>query len=118
MKKNNFANVLIPLNGLNIVPKYTKEDTKPLALSSSPDSLRFDSNFESGNLLYAYRMETNQIETYDLIMQNDINTKGHNQWFYFKVFNLKRHHRVRFNIVNFIKGESMFSYGVKPLTFS
>ncbi len=51
-------------------------------------------------------------------MQNDINTKGHNQWFYFKVYNMKKHHKIRLNIVNFIKSQSMFSYGIKPLAFS
>lgn len=36
-------------------------------------------------------------------MQNDINTKGYNQWFYFKLHNTKKHNRIRLNIVNFIK---------------
>lgn len=40
----------------------------------------FDSNFESGNLLYAYRVSNSE---YDLILQNDTNTKGYNQWFYY-----------------------------------
>ena len=50
-------------------------------------SVKFDSHFESGNLLYVYKNtdERNTIETYDLILQNDINTRGHNQWFYFKI---------------------------------
>lgn len=40
----------------------------------------FDSRFECGNLLYAYRVNENE---YDLVLQNDTNTKGYNQWFYF-----------------------------------
>lgn len=82
------------------------------------ETVRFDSHFECGNLLYAYRSSEGPVETYDLILQNDINTKGHTQWFYFKVHNSKSHNRVKFNIVNFNKAESMFSYGIKPLVFS
>lgn len=59
-----------------------------------------------------------KIETYDLILQNDTNTRGHNQWFYFRVSNKKISNRIRFNIINFVKNSSFFSYGIKPLIFS
>lgn len=49
--------------------------------------LRFDSQFESGNLHAAYRVGPNE---YDLMMQNDTNSKGHTQWFYFSVENTVR----------------------------
>ena len=49
-------------------------------------------------------------------MQNDINTRGHNQWFYFKMTNTKKNQKVKINIVNFVKNDSLFSYGLKPLT--
>jgi len=80
----------------------------------------FDSHFESGNLLYVFKNNnrTNTIDTFDLILQNDVNTKGHNQWFYFKVQNTKKNQKVRFNIVNLVKKESLFSYGLKPLVYS
>lgn len=35
--------------------------------------IKFDSNFESGNLFCAFENSTDQ---YDLILQNDINTRG------------------------------------------
>lgn len=111
----------MPLNGVNILLNLgnaNKKTEQTNFYSSTPDSIRFDSHFESGNLLYAFRRESNEIETYDLIMQNDVNTKGHNQWFYFKVTSMKKHNKIKFNIVNFIKDQSMFSYGIKPLTFS
>jgi len=38
------------------------------------DSLEFDSIFESGNLALAIKVSENE---YDLILQNDVNTKGH-----------------------------------------
>lgn len=46
-------------------------------------SLQFDSVFESGNLAVALR--SSECE-YDLILQNDINTKGHTQC---KLLNIK-----------------------------
>lgn len=44
--------------------------------------LSFDSVFESGNLCIA--LKVNELE-YNLLLQNDINTNGHTQWFYYKV---------------------------------
>jgi len=51
-------------------------------------------------------------------MQNDTNTYGHNQWFFFRALSQKSHQTVKFNIVNFIKNDSLFNYGLKPLTYS
>ena len=58
------------------------------------------------------------MEVYDLILQNDTNTKGHNIWFNFKVTNTKKNFRVKFNIVNMTKKEALFCYGIKPMVFS
>jgi hypothetical protein len=44
--------------------------------------LIFDSRFENGNLRRAIKV--NNVE-YNLWLENDVNTKGHTQWFYFKV---------------------------------
>jgi hypothetical protein len=66
-----------------IVPYY-----KNLADDESENTLEFDSVFESGNLAIA--LKVSDIE-YNLLLQNDINTNGHTQWFYFKVkSNLKK----------------------------
>lgn len=46
------------------------------------EELRFDSNFESGNLDMV--VKTNPWE-YDLYMRVDTNTRGHHQWFYFGI---------------------------------
>ena len=51
-------------------------------------------------------------------MQNDINTKGHTQWFYFRVKNTRAKHSVRFNILNYSKSDSMFNYGMKIVIYS
>jgi len=44
--------------------------------------LIFDSRFENGNLRRAIKVSNVE---YNLFMENDFNTRGHNQWFYFKV---------------------------------
>ena len=48
-------------------------------------SLLFDSMFESGNLDMVVQIKEHE---YDLYMRVDSNTRGHHQWFYFKVMNL------------------------------
>lgn len=35
-------------------------------------------------------------------MQNDTNTYGYSQWFYFSVRNMKKEEHYRFKIVNFV----------------
>ena len=46
------------------------------------NTLLFDSIFESGNLALAIKVSDKE---YNCLLQNDINTNGHTQWFYFKV---------------------------------
>lgn len=40
--------------------------------------------------------------TYDLVLQNDINTRGFTQWFNFKVQNKRNNFVAKFNIVNLV----------------
>ena len=80
----------------------SKQDVQyPLQVKTSndPKSLVFDSAFESGNLFAAFRVKENE---YDLILQNDINTKGNTQWFFFSVGNTVKNTVVKFNIVNLV----------------
>lgn len=51
-------------------------------------TLVLDSLFEGGNLRCAFK-EKKEPNTYVLFMQNDTNTYGYNQWFYFSVRNAK-----------------------------
>ena len=51
-------------------------------------------------------------------MQNDTNTLGHTQWFYFKVTNPRAGVPVKFNILNYNKPDSMFNYGMKVSVYS
>ena len=62
-----------------------------------------------------YQKEFNE---YDLILQNDINTKGNTQWFFFSVKNVPKNTVVKFNLVNMSKNDSLFNFGMKPMAFS
>lgn len=51
-------------------------------------------------------------------MQNDINTKGNTQWFYFRIKNVPRQRNIKINIVNLRKPDSLFNYGLMPCLYS
>jgi cytosolic carboxypeptidase protein 2/3 len=51
-------------------------------------------------------------------MQNDINTNGHTQWFFYQVKNTRRNLSVTFNIMNYTKPDSLFNYGMKVSIYS
>jgi len=55
---------------------------------------------------------------YDLVLQNDINTNGHTQWFFFRASNTFKGMKVKFNLVNLAKPDSLYNYGMKILNFS
>lgn len=75
----------------------------------------FESRFESGNLHWAYKVNDGD---YNLLLQNDVNTQGHTQWFFFRVSNTKKGHSVRYNMLNLAKPDSLFNHGMKPLIYS
>lgn len=97
----------------NKTPLMTERGKERTLVCRPP--IDFNSNFESGNLYKVYQREFNE---YDLILQNDINTKGNNQWFFFSVKNVPKNTNVKFNIVNLSKRFSLFEYGMKPAVFS
>lgn len=90
-----------------ILPYYT-----PLP---GDKTLVFESRFESGNLSMAIKASN---EEYNLVLQNDINSKGNTQWFYFQIKNTTAGLDARFNIVNFTKRDSLYNFGMKILIFS
>ena len=69
---------------------------------------------------------------YDLFLRSDLHTPGHTQWFYYAVSNTHPAPlvrlaeqgvqvppvRVRFNIVNLTKPDSLFNMGMKPVVYS
>ena len=68
---------------------------------SEQGGLVFDSKFECGNLACAFQSVANSCH-YDLFMQNDTNTRGYNQWFYFSIRGMQKGVTYRLNIVNFV----------------
>ena len=67
--------------------------------------LRFDQNFECGNLDSVYIHNTQE---YNLLMKVDTNTKGNMYWFMFKVYNFKVGLKYKFNICNFTRSMDKF----------
>ena len=57
----------------------------PAAASLPADALHFDAQFESGNLRRAVQVAP---FAYDLVLNCDVNTRGHTQWFFFRVRNM------------------------------
>jgi hypothetical protein len=78
-------------------------------------TLVFESRFESGNLELAVKVSDSE---YNLVLQHDTNTAGNTQWFFFRVSNTVKDLKVRFNIVNLGKGDSLFNYGMRVMVFS
>ena len=64
------------------------------------DVLLIDTVFESGNLLRADRITPSE---YRLYMQVDTNTRGHQQWFYYRVRNTLKNRKYVFKLMNFTK---------------
>ncbi|XP_071401439.1 cytosolic carboxypeptidase 4-like, partial [Centroberyx affinis] len=87
----------------------------PQCLSDRPDSLRFFSKFECGNLRKAIQVRRYE---YDLILNADANCSQHTQWFYFEVSNMVANVPYRFNIINCEKTNSQFNYGMQPVLYS
>ena len=55
---------------------------------------------------------------YNLLLQNDINTNGYSQWFFFKVSNTEKGHKCRFNILNQYKMNNLYKMGMKIIVYS
>lgn len=81
---------------------HVKTKKEQLKQQYGENALVFDSMFESGNLLQAEK-SPNLENTYNLYMQVDTNTRGHQQWFYFKAKGGRKGVDYTFNIMNFTK---------------
>ncbi|XP_068882190.1 cytosolic carboxypeptidase 4 [Aphelocoma coerulescens] len=81
----------------------------------APGCLTFFSKFESGNLRKA--IQVREFE-YDLIMNADVNSSQHHQWFYFEVCDMRSAVPYRFNIINCEKFNSQFNYGMQLVMYS
>ena len=84
--------------------------------NKNDNTLIFESRFESGNLLCAFR--TSDENCYQLYLQNDTNTTGYIQWFFFRVSNTKKGRKVKFNIINMLRKTCVYNQGLKIMTYS
>ena len=99
-------------------PKTVYNELKPYYTlkNKNDNTLIFESRFESGNLLCAFRTEDEN--SYQLYLQNDTNTTGYIQWFFFRVSNTKKGRKVNFNIINMFRKKCLYSHGLKIMTYS
>jgi CDGSH-type Zn-finger protein len=99
-----------------IVEKVSETiDTFGVSDSASIEPLAFESRFECGNLQKAVQLSPTH---YELHLHKDYNTKGHTQWYYFRVSNMQVGVSYRFDIVNLMKKDSLYKRGLKPLMYS
>lgn len=114
----------VQVNKCNHYPwKYRESELKTLVaeeLRKAVDSrvgkpeqceYTFDSNFESGNLDAAIRIKPNE---YDCFLRCDTNTRGHTNWYYFKVSNHEHIGELSLTICNIGKARNLYSRGMKP----
>uniref|UniRef100_A0A8C5CK74 Cytosolic carboxypeptidase 1 n=1 Tax=Gadus morhua TaxID=8049 RepID=A0A8C5CK74_GADMO len=84
-------------------------------IADDGESLKFNSQFESGNLRKAIHVRQHE---YDLVLNSDINSNHYHQWFYFEVSGMRVGTDYRFNIINCEKSNSQFNYGMQVLMYS
>ena len=99
-------------------PKTVYNELKPFYTlkNKNDNTLIFESRFESGNLLCAFKTEDEN--SYQLYLQNDTNTTGYIQWFFFRVSNTKKGRKVNFNIINMLRKTCVYNHGLKIMTYS
>ena len=115
LKTGTFAN---DNNNKYLRPKSVYNELKPYYTlkNKNDNTLIFESRFESGNLLCAFRTEDENC--YQLYLQNDTNTTGYIQWFFFRVSNTKKGRKVNFNIINMLRKTCVYNHGLKIMTYS
>ena len=116
-KNDNKLNDIEKLNNLGLFPS---------------DIINFESNFECGNLQLAYLINSNKenkeksffnnnnndIDHYQLFLQNDTNTTGYSQWFFFRIKNGKKNQKINLSIMNFQRKTTKYSNGIKIWYYS
>ena len=123
--------------------KFFDKEENLNKLGISPENIiNFESNFECGNLQFVYLINPQEDELineenkknninppieinneknsneYELFLQNDTNTRGHSQWFFFRVSNGKKGQKIKLNIMNFQRKKTKYSLGLKIWYFS
>ena len=108
-----------------------KKNSSVNSSDATVDGIEFDSMFESGNLATAYKVPHSMSnprsnrqkvfhQEYDIQVRNDLHTRGNTQWFFFSVTgaNIRKGMKIRFNITNMRKADSICNYGMRPCVYS
>jgi hypothetical protein len=106
------------LKGIDSLVDYNWKNFRELPPTSRTPPLtadRIDADFENGNLCRAYQGAEER--EYYLLVENDVNTYGYNNWFFFRCANAGTGVR-RFTIANLIKKTSFFGQGMLVSVFS
>eukprot|EP00826_Nyctotherus_ovalis_P005744 TRINITY_DN11306_c0_g4_i4.p1 TRINITY_DN11306_c0_g4~~TRINITY_DN11306_c0_g4_i4.p1 ORF type:complete len:443 (-),score=107.38 TRINITY_DN11306_c0_g4_i4:55-1383(-) len=77
--------------------------------------LKFDSMFESGNIDQVAFINANH---YLLTVKADVNTWGTTKWLYFSVSNTTAGSSVKFEVINFTKGNKLYRAGMRMWVYS
>eukprot|EP01135_Chromosphaera_perkinsii_P001578 Nk52_evm48s207 gene=Nk52_evmTU48s207 len=123
LSSNNFSSSSSSLSSSSSTLSSSSEKKKKKYGKSTPftscncntNLLHFESRFESGNLRQAILVGENE---YDLLLDPDINTDCHLQWFFFQISNTTAHTSYKFNIINLEKSNSQFNFGMQPVFYS
>ena len=102
--KINLENI-VNLKKKSPIKDFSKTDEKEpspyyIPINNNDTTLVFESRFECGNLLAVSKKSENE---YILVVQDDTNTTGYNQWFFFKISNTRANMTYHFNIINLVK---------------
>lgn len=84
---------------------FSSRNGLPQAAKCESGFLKFNSDFEGGNLDVAIQRSANE---FDLFMRVDTNTRGHTNWYFFEVCNEDFIGTINFNICNFRRDKSLY----------
>lgn len=107
-KRSNYESKIVYESKSRQAPYY-------LPISSTDTTLLFESRFEGGNL-----MQVTQVEKYEynLKLSPDMRTSGHQNWYYFRVKNVRKGITYKLRIINMRKKNSLYTKGMRPLVYS
>lgn len=114
VKKPHFPSDLWKM-GTQIYSSQFPERCLPPPTEKTDRILRFDSNFESGNLNSAFQISH---DIYHLVMEYDKNASGSCQWFYFKITNVRSTAKYTFYLSGFHKNTGVYLSGSKVFWYS
>lgn len=119
-RRGSFENVVVyecvsPMTAYDEHADAEKADTVEFPEDESDETLMFESRFESGNLWSATQVGPYE---YNLRVRPDWNTTSYAQWYYFAIANTRKGLAYKFNIINMRKKDSLYNYGMQPLTYS